>query len=982
MELLRVATEPPVGYRMTPWVRTLSSWRTLLASWLLSLAVGVALIESLALEHSQSLSTPHGHLARHGGLSILPLAAQEVASAALSADSSVYRVGSSGAGYRAQSPAQRLRIRFGSAGVRIGSGELQVGLRLREVGYGTSLQPVGEVRPSAKANRVTFMRPGSSEWYLNGPVGLEQGFTISRAPPRPPSGPLTLAIALSGDANATLDAGGRRITFSGANGASLHYGDLAATDARGRALDSHLELHAGRVFLRVDTRGARYPLRIDPLIQQGGKLVGAQEEGPGELGTSVALSADGNTALIGGGRDNGSVGATWVLVRSGSAWIQQGPKLTGGGEEGYGEFGVGVALSSDGNTALVGGPGDNKGIGAAWVFERSGSTWFQPHPKFTGNGEDGMGRFGTAVALSADDSTALIGAPLDHLMNGGAAWVFWRSGPILDGNFDSEAKLTVGEFQRVGSNFGASVALSSDGNTALVGDPDLEWEQGAAFVFTRSEPTWTQDQILYGEGEIGKDRFGASGEYHFGESVAISADGNTVLVGGPGDNYGIGAAWTFERSGLTWTQKKITGAGEVRAGSFGTSVSLSSDGNTAVIGAPGDNFVGAVWVLGRSGSTWTQEGEKLTGGEESGAGHFGSAAVLSSDGTTALFGGSSDNHYAGAAWAFVIAPPKVTTGNASNVVAGMAKLNGTVDPNGLESTAYFQYGTTTAYGQSTPGHNAGGAEGAASLAADIGGLAPGTTYHFRILAENSAGTSYGTDQMFTTAPPIPVNTVAPAISGRPIRGQALSISQGSWSNDPTSFVYHWQSCDAAGNNCVTSSGADGSVYILTQGDVGHRFRATVIAGNANGSSFAISAASPVVGSQVEATMTWTFGWSRRYTTVESLIAQEIPAGATVEVTCDGWGCPFVRGHAARVASRSRCRSRRCARKHSRSPYTQINLAPLFRRHRLGVGTHITVHILKTDWIGKSFLFTTRANRAPRYKITCLTPGSGTLGRSC
>ena len=112
--------------------------------------------------------------------------------------------------------------------------------------------------------------------------------------------------------------------------------------------------------------------------------IGSGEVSEGEFGYSVALSADGNTALIGGDRDNGEVGAAWVFTRSGSTWTQQGAKLTGSGEIGAGAFGDSVALSADGNTALIGGYRDNEGVGAAWVFTRSGSTWTQQGAKLTG----------------------------------------------------------------------------------------------------------------------------------------------------------------------------------------------------------------------------------------------------------------------------------------------------------------------------------------------------------------------------------------------------------------------------------------------------------------------------------------------------------------------------------------------------------------------------------------------------------------------
>ena len=130
--------------------------------------------------------------------------------------------------------------------------------------------------------------------------------------------------------------------------------------------------------------------------------------------------------MIGAARGNG-VGAVWVFKRSAGVWGQQGPKLTAKGESGQGNFGYRIALSSDGNTALIGAPGDSGEVGAAWVFTRSGETWSQEGSKLTGGGHVGAGFFGTAVALSSDGNTALIGAGGD---NGGvgAAWVFTRSG--------------------------------------------------------------------------------------------------------------------------------------------------------------------------------------------------------------------------------------------------------------------------------------------------------------------------------------------------------------------------------------------------------------------------------------------------------------------------------------------------------------------------------------------------------------------------
>jgi phosphodiesterase/alkaline phosphatase D-like protein len=102
------------------------------------------------------------------------------------------------------------------------------------------------------------------------------------------------------------------------------------------------------------------------------------------------------------------------------------------------------------------------------------------------------------------------------------------------------------------------------------------------------------------------------------------------------------------------------------------------------------------------------------------------------------------------------APPKkpvVTTGAASNITATGARLAGTVNPKGSATTYHFQYGTTTAYGSTTPPASAGSGNTAVAVTADVGGLAAGTLYHFRISATNAGGTSVGADATFTTTSP-------------------------------------------------------------------------------------------------------------------------------------------------------------------------------------------------------------------------------------
>src|SRR5213078_3885734 len=135
-------------------------------------------------------------------------------------------------------------------------------------------------------------------------------------------GSLSLAMRLGGSLHARL--AGAQVRFVTPSGrVAARYGGLVAVDAHGRRLPATLALVGGSLRLRVDDRGARYPLRIDPFVQQGAKLTGSGESGSGRFGASVALSADGDTALIGGPLDTGNVGAAWAFTRSGGVWTQQ-----------------------------------------------------------------------------------------------------------------------------------------------------------------------------------------------------------------------------------------------------------------------------------------------------------------------------------------------------------------------------------------------------------------------------------------------------------------------------------------------------------------------------------------------------------------------------------------------------------------------------------------------------------------------------------
>src|SRR5262245_6593440 len=381
--------------------------------------------------------------------------------------------------------------------------------------------------------------------------------------------------------------------------------------------------------------------------QQDNKLVGTTSESGGSLwsqGASVALSADGNTAIVGGPSDDKTTGAAWVFTRRGGVWTQQGNKLVGADDTlrasepplPLGQ-GMAVALSADGNTAIVGGWRSE----GAWVYKRSGEVWTQQGKKLVGSGAVGNSRQGMSVALSADGSTAIVGGWSDNGKTG-AAWVFVRKGEL----WTQQGKKLVGTDAVGRAQQGMSVALSADGNTALVGGPgDNPWDHsaafglgavGAAWVFTRSGGVWSQQ---------GNKLVSGTGSARQGVSVALSADGNLAVVGGVAHNAGMGVVSVFTRRGDQWTlEKKLVGTGAV--GQSAPSVALSADGNIVMVGGANDNGgVGAAWVFTRRGGDWTQE-KKLVGGEPA------ASVATSSNDSIVMIGGSNGHGTVGATAAF------------------------------------------------------------------------------------------------------------------------------------------------------------------------------------------------------------------------------------------------------------------------------------------------------------------------------------------
>jgi hypothetical protein len=394
------------------------------------------------------------------------------------------------------------------------------------------------------------------------------------------------------------------------------------------------------------------------------------EIGGGRLGIQVAVSADGSTAISGAFEDDGSLGAAYVFTRSGQTWTLQ-AKLTaptsGANREiGNGELGTGIAISADGNTALLGGFADANDVGGAWVFVRSGGAWSVQKkltaPTSGADQEIGQGEFGSSVSLSADGDTALIDAITDN--NGaGAVWAFTRAGTTWTERHKLTAP-TAGPDAGIGvPDFGSGSALTPDGQTVIVPGFEDNNDRGAAWVFSNSGETWPEQAKLTAP-TTGPDA--AVSTPLFGSSVAVASDGNTVLAGAQADNNDIGAGWVFTRSGTTWTeQAKLTAPtvgpnAEIGAGFMGVSATMAADGSSALLGASSDTGGdGAAFQFDRTGTSWAVRG-KLTvpagPDAEIGPAALGESVALSTDGSTLLIGGAEDNSSRGAVWTYASTP--------------------------------------------------------------------------------------------------------------------------------------------------------------------------------------------------------------------------------------------------------------------------------------------------------------------------------------
>ena len=342
------------------------------------------------------------------------------------------------------------------------------------------------------------------------------------------------------------------------------------------------------------------------------------------FGCDTAISPNGEHAIVGALNFSSGKGAFYYYKRSNptSNFISYSNKTDSPDQSNSNYFGSSVALNYRGDIAFIGAYNYSNG-GAAYVYTRAGTTWtgssaIQPSDIASGDelakGKANGAMNGKGIAASYDGKTFVAGAAKhDHstYSNAGAAWVFVESG----GTWSQQAKLTASD-AAANDLFGERLHISGNGNYVIAGARYKNNEQGAAYIFKRAEggTSWSQEAKLVHPSPTNYDRFG--------EDVAISEYGNTVVIGVPSDDASAsnaGTAYVFVRNGTTWTQQAVLEGDTTASGDqFGSAVSISADGNIIAVGAADDDdgatSSGVVFVFTRSGTTWTQQGKVYPSG--------------------------------------------------------------------------------------------------------------------------------------------------------------------------------------------------------------------------------------------------------------------------------------------------------------------------------------------------------------------------------
>lgn len=348
------------------------------------------------------------------------------------------------------------------------------------------------------------------------------------------------------------------------------------------------------------------------------------------FGQSVSISANNDVLVVGANAEdsnsigingdgsdnsNGNAGAAYIYRHNGTTWVQE-AFVKASNSEANDEFGWSVNISGDGNTIAVGARNEDSNSaanetdnsaafsGAAYVFRYDGTNWAQ-QAYVKASLPDAGDRFGHSVSLSSDGNTLAVGAPFE----------------------------------------------SSDANT-INGDEtnNTATYSGAAYLYRFDGSNWTQQAYIKANNSGSSD--------NFGNSVALSADGNTLAVGafyeesnatgingnGSDNSSGdSGAAYVFRYDGSAWNQQAYIKASNTEVSArFAYSLSISDSGNVLAVGSPSKSGTGAAYVFRFNGTDWLEE-QFISSANSDINDEFGFSIAISPDGNTLAVGALNED---------------------------------------------------------------------------------------------------------------------------------------------------------------------------------------------------------------------------------------------------------------------------------------------------------------------------------------------------
>jgi hypothetical protein len=394
------------------------------------------------------------------------------------------------------------------------------------------------------------------------------------------------------------------------------------------------------------------------------------------FGNSCAINSDGTRMIVGAYfEDNGGTnyGAVYIYTYSNGKWdngvrIGAPTPVSGTADQ---AFGVSVAMNSAGTRVVVGAHYDDTGAndaGAAYVYSYSNGSWTldtvsgDATGRIQASDKAASDRFGFSVAMSGDGTRIIVGRTANFTSHTatGAAYIYTYS----SGSWGSEKKLTASDAQ-ANDNFGASVAMTSDGTKVVVGAPfedtgGSNYGKVYTYIYNSGSDSWAENsQKLQATSFLGSGSGGS--DIAFGSSVSMNSDGTKMIVGAHFEDTGTGgvstndsgSAYIYTYSGGSWGSEVQLQASDVTAAiadghddEFGWCVRMSSDGTTVIVGVrfedQGSTDSGAAYIFAYDGSNWGDVA-KLKASDGATIDHFGFSVAISGDGKRVIVGADGDD---------------------------------------------------------------------------------------------------------------------------------------------------------------------------------------------------------------------------------------------------------------------------------------------------------------------------------------------------